>query len=124
MSAKYPRIPFYVCLLVCSTMLKPVESAQILQNDPFKQPELTPLSKKVIASDSGSVREVWLPQLRATMRAGRRSMANIDGEIIKIGEKTNGFELLEVHERDAFFIKNGVKYHVSMDQEPGNIMQE
>ncbi len=124
MSAKYSRIPFYVCLLVCSTMIIPVESAQLLQNDPFKQPELTPLSKKVFASDTRAVREVWLPQLRATMRAGQRSMANIDGEIIKIGEKINGFELVEVHERDAFFVKNGVKYHVSMDQEPDNIMEE
>ena len=105
-------------------MIIPVESAQLLQNDPFKQPELTPLSKKVLANDTRAVREVWLPQLRATMRAGQRSMANIDGEIIKIGEKISGFKLVEVHERDALFIKNGVKYHVSMDQAPENIMEE
>ena len=50
-------------------------------------------------------------------------MANINGEIIKIGEKIDGFKLVKVHERDAFFIKNGLKYHVSMDQEADTISQ-
>ncbi len=124
MRAKYPRIPFYACLVACCTMVETVGSAQLLRNDPFKQPEHIPEPKKVAVNDTKSDREVWFPQLRATMRAGQRSMANIDGEIIKIGEKINGFELVEVHERDAFFVKNGVKYHVSMDQGPDSIMEE
>ena len=124
MRAKYPHVPLYACLVACCTMTEAVGSAQLLRIDPFKQPEYSPVPKKGITSDTRSEREVWFPQLRATMRAGHRSMANINGEILKIGDKIDGFELVEVHERDAYFIKEGMKYHVSMDQEPDNIMEE
>jgi len=119
----YKRIKFCIYLVIAYGMALTANAAQILQNDPFRQPEFAVMPQKVVANASKSVKEVWLPQLRATIRAGNGSMANINGEIIKIGEKIDGFKLVEVHERDAFFIKDGTKYHVSMDQEIDNSLR-
>jgi hypothetical protein len=111
-------------VLISLFLCTPVKSAQILQNDPFKQPALVQNLESNKNQEKQRTRETWLPELRATMRAGVRSMANINGHIVIVGELIDGFKLVEVTERDAFFIKDGFKYHVSMDQESNQTMEQ
>lgn len=91
------------------------ETARLLL-DPFAQPEQKLIdSQRGVSITDKPIREAWFPQLRATMRTGSTSMANIDGKIIKIGQEVDGFTLIKVAERGAYFLKNGIKYHVTMD---------
>ena len=111
-------LPIVLSLMI-TLFTQTVSSAQLLHHDPFKKPELEYVSEvpnETVKALKQSVREAWYPQLRATMRAGRQSMANVNGDIIKVGEKIDGFELVKVLEREALFIKNGVEYPISMDQ--------
>ncbi len=124
MRSRYRLAAIAIYFLTCDAIAGTAEAARILQNDPFERPELIPLRQVADADDNKPVREIWFPELHATMRGKQGAMANINGDIIKIGEKIDGFKLVEVHERDVFFIKNGMKYHVSMDQEPDTISQQ
>ena len=110
------RTIFIIIAVVTGILFSQGVTAQLLQN-PFKPPQLLQQSDTAKPNKNKPIRENWYPQLRATMRAGENSMANINGQILSIGEKIDGFELVEVYERDVFFIKQGLKYHVSMDQE-------
>lgn len=123
MKSRYSLTAITIYLVTCGAVAETADAARILQNDPFERPELIPLRPTIVANDSKPIREIWFPELRATMRGNQGAMANINGDIIKIGEKIDGFKLVELYERDAFFIKDGMKYHVSMDQEADTISQ-
>jgi len=49
--------------------------------------------------------------------AGDRSMANVGGIIVKLGGQVDGFRLLEVKDRTAVFVRNGVSLTLSMDRD-------
>ena len=49
----------------------------------------------------------WSAELRATLVAGERSMANLGGTLLGIGEEAHGYRLLEVRDWDALFMKDG-----------------
>lgn len=98
-------------------------TAQLLHN-PFQQPLIWEHNETKKTNKNRPVREDWFPQLRATMRSGQQGMANIDGNIIKVGEKIDGFVLVEVRKRNVIFLKDGLRYDVSMDQESRRVPQE
>ncbi len=112
------------CCLMLGVLLPFAGYAAQLLHDPFAPPDFEPQQEDVKNNAEQAVkREDWRPELRATMRAGRQSMANIDGRIVRIGEEIDGFRLVKVHERDAFFVKRGLKYHVSMDLDEDDIVE-
>ncbi len=49
----------------------------------------------------------WSPWLKATLVAGERSMANLGGVLLELGEETHGFRLVEVRRWEAVFSKDG-----------------
>lgn len=55
-------------------------------------------------------------KLRAVLHAGDQSMININGEMISVGNELHGYRLLEIREREAEFVKQGVKFVVTMDE--------
>ena len=57
----------------------------------------------------------WKPQLRAVIVAARGSMALVDGSVVAIGEQLDGYRLVEVAERRATFVKDGVRVVLNMD---------
>jgi len=84
-------------------------------HDPFKKPEFTrapvkrSLSKNLDQTD-------WTPQLIMTLRAGKNSMANIGGKIIKLGEKIEDYKLIKVSERAVVLLKQGKTMHLTLDE--------
>ncbi len=52
----------------------------------------------------------WKPSLLATIVAGQKSMANVEGRLVRIGQSVNGFTLLSVDKNSATFKKNAKKY--------------
>ncbi len=97
-------------LLVClgaSPATEPVGSGERGPSprfDPFDKPALP---GDVTARSSSAPSASWSPWLKATLVAGERSLANLGGVVLKLGEDTHGYRLLEVREWMAVFSKDG-----------------
>ena len=71
-----------------------------LKHDPFHRPGSsggTSAQRRDVAS--------WRPELRATLGAGAGSLVNLGGVILRIGEETHGYQLVEVGDREATFLR-------------------
>nr|WP_179210281.1 hypothetical protein [Crenothrix polyspora] len=87
-------------------------------HDPFQRPAISQKSMAVPETAKTPVQPpVWIPQLKATLLAGRNSMANVNGKVIKLGETINGYKLIKVGERSAIFVKNKQHKQITIDDE-------
>jgi len=92
-----------------------------LQHDPFARPALAGLQH---ASKPGPGRNgeptaasTRRLKLQAVMVAGPKSIANVDGTMVRIGDQIYGYRLVEVHERGAVFEKNKARFVVSISRD-------
>ncbi len=88
-----------------------------LKNNPFDQPNLIVDSA---AKAEGQVTAKWSGLLQATLVSGADSLANVDGNLIAIGEDYNGYRLLRVGEGTATFGKAGVQITVVVGNDGAN----
>lgn len=81
------------------------EAPAPLRFDPFVRPD----PERLAQGSVGAARpgQAWSPVLRATLVAGDDSLANLGGTILKLGEETHGYRLVEVRDREAVFEKGG-----------------
>ncbi len=89
----------------------------MLRHDPFSRPAAAKPQRVAEGEKSGTAparEEEWNPELRAVMLAGRASMANVSGTVVRIGEEVNGYRLVEVRDGEAVFTKGGERVTVSM----------
>jgi hypothetical protein len=83
-----------------------------LTHDPFARPAFLKATPPPAAQARNNVgrgalpEPVWQPALTAVMMAGPKSLVNVDGTILRIGEAINGHQLVEVHEETAVFVRN------------------
>src|SRR6266704_4576802 len=90
-----------------------------LQHDPFARPALAGLQHASRPGRNGeptgaSTRRL---KLQAVMVAGPKSIANVDGTMVRIGDQIYGYRLVEVHERGAVFEKNKARFAVSISRD-------
>ena len=92
-----------------------------LQHDPFARPALAGLQH---ASKPGAGRNgeptgasTRTLKLQAVMVAGPKSIANVNGTMVRIGDQIYGYRLVEVHERGAVFEKNKARFVVSISRD-------
>jgi hypothetical protein len=90
-----------------------------LKHDPFARPLLVPRPAPAASVPGISVNapvpeSVWRPEIRAIMLAGPKSIVNVEGALVRIGEQINGYRLVEVHEETAVFVKNTKRVTLSM----------
>ena len=92
--------------------------ADTLKHDPFARPALAALQRlKPQAQSAAAIsaqEPVWNPELKAVMLAGAKSMVDVDGQMVGIGEEIHGHKLLEVRDGEAVFIKDGKRRIVAM----------
>ena len=81
-----------------------------LRFDPFERPV-----RQVSGAPSGRPSEPWQAQLRATLVAGPKSLANLGGTILAIGQEAHGYKLVQVWEREAAFLKDGAEVLLKLD---------
>jgi hypothetical protein len=114
MSARLRRILYLSAALVCLPGLAEAQ-ADGLKHDPFARPVLAPRPAPRPASAASvpgnSVKApvpepVWKPELRAVLVAGPKSIVNVGGALVRIGEQINGYRLVEVHEETAVFVND------------------
>jgi hypothetical protein len=81
-----------------------------LRYDPF-----APLTLVAESSPGRGVPEgVFEPVLRSTLLAGDDSMANLGGEILRVGETVEGYTLIAVGRFEATFQKDGVQIRIPL----------
>ncbi len=102
-------------LFLLAWSVQGIAEVPVVKIDPFEEPVTIDKEEPSLTGNQMSQHSAWNPDLRGTMRSPSRSMANINGKIIVIGEEVEGFRLVDVRERSAIFVKYGRKYVISMD---------
>jgi hypothetical protein len=82
--------------------------------DPFARPA-APL--KIAAAESAEPQAPQAaPQLRAVMVVPGRALANINGQILAVGEWFGDYQLIKVEERGVTLNKRGVKSVLELNE--------
>jgi hypothetical protein len=79
--------------------------------DPFARPAPPP---GAVAAGPQAIEAT--PQLRAIMYMPRRSLANINGQILAVGEWFGDHQLIKVEERAVTLMKRGEKSVLALDE--------
>lgn len=92
-----------------------------LRHDPFRAPP-PPAPVPVAAAEPSAPPPpapvaVWRATLRAVLVDGERSLANVDGILVRLGREVDGFRLVEVSEGRAVFVRDGRRFTLSMHGE-------
>lgn len=78
-----------------------------LEHNPFSYLDIKTLKPNRKTRTTAAVaRAQWRPELRATIIAGKMSVANVAGKVVRIGEKLDGYTLITVSRQSATFEKN------------------
>lgn len=118
MSARSRRVLYLSAGLLCLPGLAAAQAAG-LKHDPFARPVLVPRPASAESVPGNSVKapvpdSIWKPELRAIMVAGPKSIVNVAGALVRIGEQIDGYRLVEVHEETAVFVKNTKRVTLSL----------
>ena len=100
-------------LILVSTFARATEPQVELRRNPFERPAVKEFTTnaailnndQTAGGDSG---------LRAVLVAGTKSVVDLGGVILQIGESTDGYLLLAVDEGQATFSRNGKKIVFSL----------
>jgi hypothetical protein len=89
-----------------------------LARDPFTVPKFA-LAVTAPATVEKAKPEIMLSgmNLRSAVQAGKNSLVNVDGKIIAMGEKLEGYKLVRVGNGEAVFEKNGNQQTLTMERE-------
>lgn len=96
-------------------------SAARPRRDPFAMPTAFRAPPAVAAGSTKAVAESpWAPRLRGVMVAGQRSMVDIEGVMVVLGDSVDGWRLIKVGERDAVFSRKGkqITLQLAAQKEP------
>lgn len=98
-------------------LFTPCLHAGELRHDPFSRPLLVTPSASVNAAltSEAAPEPPWSPRLTAVLVAGKNSIANVDGTILRIGESLDGYRLVKVRENEAIFYKAKKRVVLRMD---------
>ena len=109
-------------VLVAVLALTPLTAAPLraqappeLRFDPFRPPPAA-----IAPDDSPPARRPAIrfePVLRSTVVAGERSLANLGGRILALGEEFEGYRLVAVRAFDATFVKDGRKVRLEVKKQ-------
>jgi hypothetical protein len=119
MSARLRGILYLSAGLVCLPGLAQAQAGG-LKHDPFVRPVLAAPPPPAVAAPVNRVvkaalpEPVWKPELTAIMLAGAKSMVNVGGELVRIGEQINGYRLVEVQEETAVFVNDKKRVTLSL----------
>lgn len=114
------RTTYFIALL-CAFC---TSQAETLQHDPFARPLLTARTDTAaantgattVATNSDPV-STWNPKLTAIMVAGKHSLVNLEGKLIRIGEESDGYRLVQVKDGEAIFKKDNQRVVLRMENQ-------
>lgn len=80
-----------------------------LQHDVFRRPNLNAAVPQQPAQPQA---EEWLPNLRAIVMAGERSLVLVERSVVEIGGAVDGYRLVGVTESTAIFARGGRRFEL------------
>lgn len=89
-----------------------------LRYDPFVKPDLAAATGGGPAAPARDGE--WAPVLNATLVAGDRSLANLGGVLLELGEESHGYRLIEVHPWEAVFEHAGEQKTLPVTRREGS----
>jgi pyruvate/2-oxoglutarate dehydrogenase complex dihydrolipoamide acyltransferase (E2) component len=94
--------------------------------DPFERPAAPAPAPRVAAADgthadaaaatATDAAPPWKPELRAILYDQARSLVNISGVVLAIGESVRGYRLASIDERSATLVKGGASIRLTLDK--------
>lgn len=117
MNIKFVLFTLALIVSISASKAETTANTETIFYDPFQKPELIKPSLKAETDKNQTNASLWKPELIMTLRAGKKSMANIDGQIINIGEKMAGHKLIEVNERSVVFVNKGKITRLTLDEQ-------
>lgn len=102
--------------IACTALALALATGAMAQplRDPFARPA-TPAIVPAEAATEPAQPELVL-QLRAVMVGPGRSLANINGQILAVGEWFGDYQLIKVDERAVMLARRGVKSVLALDE--------
>lgn len=102
-------------LLGCLPSTGTAEDATLyrLRRNPFDFSAINP-PKKVVDQVVATEEPTPFFELRATLVSARQSMANLNGEMLMVGDKIEGYRLQKIGENSVVLEKDGKKITVSI----------
>lgn len=116
------RIAALVVITLATTFLSGVRAMALdeepprLRFDPFRAP---PASVAPGGAGRDRDEEPFRPVLRSVVVAGPRSLANLGGEILEVGDEANGYRLLDVRPFEALFEYQGRRVLLTVSKDEG-----
>ena len=98
-------ISVFILITLLLSLSHAAERTIKLTKNPFNRPPIFNTSKNTLSYTSSNGPGAEL-DVRATMSAGEKSLVNIGGNIIRVGEEIRGYRLLSVEEDKILFLKN------------------
>jgi len=100
--------------LASVTLVVADSHAMTLRNNPFSQPEKQAVAAKQDSHEKAQEAALPTKKLRAVIVSDLKPMANLDGQIITIGEEIEGYKLLSVNEGEAVFQWQGKQHTLTL----------
>ena len=105
-------------LMTAALTLSAQQTGPTLTNDPFRQPEFdeiieleVPDEPATLASDPQPI-----PELRGILRSPRETLINLNGKLVTVGGKFEGFTVVAIGERNAVLLEGDERHIVSIDE--------
>ncbi len=93
-------------------------ASEEIRRNPFSVPAglIEPVPDAASAAPKPARKRVRRPrfELRAVLAAGDTSLANVDGTLLAIGERHEGYRLVEVGEDGAVFERAGRRWRIAL----------
>jgi hypothetical protein len=106
-------------IVVCATAPSLAGTPPPLSFDPFRPRPEPPGDVGTGSRNGKGSRQLFSAVLRSTVVAGDRSLVNLGGEILSVGEEAFGYRLLEVRPFDATFEKEGQRVRLEVESDKG-----
>ncbi len=117
MTRAWPLLAFVLAAVLAGAPELSFSEEAKLQHDPFARPALGSLQRGSKGGPAGNGKAAAAEprrrlNLQAVMMAGPKSIANVDGMMVRLGDQVYGYRLVAVHERQAVFEKNNKRFTV------------
>lgn len=89
------------------------DSNPTIKRNPFERPTMEALEPNPVSTGDRPDEE-WSPKLHAVLVSGSKSLANLGGIVVQIGETANGYQLVSVGEGVAIFERNDERVVLSV----------
>lgn len=103
-------------LLISAALPSLAQTAPLQLRDPFVKPP-APAMRSIQPTPPGAGGEAApaLPELRAIMFDHNRSLVNIGGAVLALGESVRGYRVIKINERSVIVSKGGTSVTLTLD---------